>query len=383
MNFRPGIRASVIILFLCLYLTSLIVINAFFVNKQNITKDAFKDLKFDLEFSTLNFKTQTDTTKAMELLTNFNETVAKTEMVQNEAQVYSAVVLFILMIFSIFIFIFIFYKITKPLKELQLATAKIKEGDFSVHLPENGIKEIKELKQSFNSMSMELDNIQSKLLNAEKETIWKEFSRILAHEIKNPLTPIQLSIQRLEEKYETRKFKEIFPESVQIINQEINNLHNLAKSFSNFAKKTEPEFSVFNPFSSIEEIIKPYLHKYKIILSGSRECKIKFDPIHFYQIITNILQNAIDVSPPDEIIKIEIEQKAENNLITITDNGIGIAEENLKKIFEPYFSKKKKGIGLGLALVMKLIDLNLAEIVVKSELKKGTTFEINCRSFES
>ena len=367
MNFRPGIRSSVIILFLCLYLTSLIVINTFFVNKQNITKDAFKDLKFDQEFSTLNFQTQADTIKAMKLLTGFNETVARTEMVQNEAQVYSAVVLFILMIFSIFIFIFIFYKITKPLKELQQATAKIKEGDFSVHLPENGIKEIKELKQSFNSMSMELDNIQSKLLKAEKEMIWKEFSRILAHEIKNPLTPIQLSIQRLEEKYETRKFKEIFPESVQIINQEINNLHNLARSFSNFAKKTEPEFSVFNPFSSIEEIIKPYLHKYRIILSGDKDCKIKFDPVHFYQIITNILQNAIDVSIPDEIIKIEIEQKAGTILIKIKDNGIGIAEEDLKKIFEPYFSKKKKGIGLGLALVMKLVDLNLAEINVKSE----------------
>ncbi len=380
MNFRPGIRASVIILFLCLYLTSLIVINTFFVNKQNITKDAFKNLKFDRKFSTLSFKTQTDTVKAMKLLTDFNETVARTEMVQNEAQVYSAVVLFILMILSIFIFIFIFYKITKPLKELQQATAKIKEGDFSVHLPENGIKEIKELKQSFNSMSMELDNVQSKLLNAEKEMIWKEFSRILAHEIKNPLTPIQLSIQRLEEKYETRKFKEIFPESVQIINQEVNNLHNLAKSFSNFAKKTEPEFSVFDPFFSIEEIVKPYLHKYKIELSGKKDHKIKFDPIHFYQIITNILQNAIDVSPPAEIIKIEIDRKDKNIFINIIDSGIGIAEENLKKIFEPYFSKKKKGIGLGLALVKKLIDSNLAEIDVESKLKKGTKFIIKCKS---
>lgn len=378
MRVRPGIRASVIILFLGLYLTSLIIINGFFLSKQRNTTDAIKNLKFDESFSSLNFETKEDTILAKNLMQDFRQTLAVTEMLRNEAQVYSAVLLFALMIISIIIFIIIFYKITRPLKELQAATSRIREGDFSVNLPENGIREIKDLKQSFNSMSRELDNVQKKLLEAEKAVIWKEFSRILAHEIKNPLTPIQLSIQRLEDKFETRRFNEIFPEAVQIINQEIDNLRRLATTFSNFAKKINPKFTKFNVHKSVENIIHPYEHKYKITLSGEKDCITEFDQVHFYQIITNILQNAIDVSPPDEMIRITIIKADKNILVEIKDSGIGISKEDLTRIFEPYFSKKKKGIGLGLALVRKLADLNNAEILVKSELKIGSSFTLKC-----
>ncbi|MCK4695386.1 MAG: GHKL domain-containing protein, partial [Candidatus Cloacimonetes bacterium] len=250
--------------------------------------------------------------------------------------------------------------------------------DFSVYLPETGIKEIKELKQSFNSMSRELEEVQRKLLQAEKEMIWKELSRILAHEIKNPLTPIQLSIQRLEEKYEENpdKFQEIFLDSVKIINQEISNLQNLARSFSTFAKSIIPEFTDFNPALAIEEILKPYIHKYNLVVEGDKDCVIRFDQTHFYQIITNILQNAIDASPENNEIKLKISNEQDSMIIQIIDKGKGITPENLPRIFEPYFTKKKKGTGLGLALVKKLIDVNNAFINVQSEPGKGTVFKI-------
>ena len=378
MKIRIGFRASVIILFLCLFLGSLIVLNAFFINKYKQSNEAFKNIKFDQSLSTLTFKTTQDSLKAKELLNNFRQSLAATEMIQHEAQIYSAVFLFLLMLISIFIFIFVLYKITKPLKELQSATAKIRKGDFSVYLPETGIKEIKELKQSFNSMSRELEEVQRKLLQAEKEMIWKELSRILAHEIKNPLTPIQLSIQRLEEKYEESpdKFQEIFPDSVKIINQEISNLQNLARSFSTFAKSIIPEFTDFNPALAIEEILKPYIHKYHLILESDNDCLISFDQTHFYQIITNILQNAIDASPENNEIKLKISNEQDSMIIQIIDKGKGITPENLPRIFEPYFTKKKKGTGLGLALVKKLIDVNKAFINVQSEPGKGTVFKI-------
>ena len=282
------------------------------------------------------------------------------------------------MIISAFIFIFVFYKATKPLKELRSATAKIREGDFSVQLPETGIKEIKELKQSFNSMSRELIDIQKKLVQAEKEMLWKELSRILAHEIKNPLTPIQLSIQRLEEKYEenSEKFKELFPEAVKIINQEIGNLQNLARSFSNFARSIEPEFSHFNPAGLIKEIVNSYQHKYNLILETEEDIVINFDRTHFYQIITNLVQNAIDASQETEEIRICVFANENKVIIQIIDNGSGISSENILRIFEPYYTNKKKGTGLGLALVKKLVDLNGAEIRVKSKIKQGSTFEI-------
>ncbi len=383
MKVRFGFRISVIVLFLALYLTSLMVLNTFFNSKLEQINKTFKSINFQKKLSELSYETEADRRNAGELINRFNETSMSIGVIKRETKIYSALFLTFLMFVSIVIFVLIFSVISHPLKELQTATAKIRKGDFSVNLKETGFKEIRHLKQSFNSMSRELDNVQKKLLKAEKEMIWKEFSRILAHEIKNPLTPIQLSIQRLEDKFITdeRKFYEIFPESVKIINQEINNLHNLAKSFSNFSKSTTPEYSEFNPKEVIEDIIRPYIHKYEIRLEGLQNCLIKFDQIHFYQIITNLLQNAIDVSLPDEPIAINI-IKNENILIQIIDNGKGISEEDLPRIFEPYFSKKKKGLGLGLALVKKLVEINKSKIRVESELEKGTKFEIIIEEFK-
>ncbi|MBN1949498.1 MAG: HAMP domain-containing protein [Candidatus Cloacimonetes bacterium] len=378
MKYKLGIRGSVIILFLGLYLGSLILLNFFFVTKQQETTSAFRQLKLDTALASLSYKTEADSLQARNLLNQFRESLAATQMIQKEAQIYSAVFLFLLMIISVFIFIFIFYIITRPLKVLQLATARIREGDFTVDLPETGIREIRELKQSFNSMSRELDKTQQKLLKAEKEMIWKELSRILAHEIKNPLTPIQLSVQRLEEKFETdtAKFQSIFPEAVSIINQEIDNLQNLARSFSNFARSIEPDFRTFNPTPVLEDIIKSYHHHSRINLNVKQQILIRFDPTHFYQVITNILQNAIDASRPEDVITIEIDATENNSIIRIIDRGSGIAPAEINKIFEPYFTRKKKGTGLGLALVNKLVSVNDAKIQVRSEAGRGSCFEL-------
>ena len=378
MRLNFGIRSSIIILFLGLYLTSLLLINNYFVKQHGRTNQALKRIKLDESFADLDYGSEQDKKKARALVNRFRESLAETEMIRNESQIYSSVLLFLLMLFSIFIFILIFYKLTRPLKELQNATATIREGDFSVKLPETGIKEMRELKQSFNSMSRELDSVQHQLLKAEKEMIWKELSRILAHEIKNPLTPIQLSIQRLEEKYETdpEKFAEIFRESIVIINQEISNLQNLARSFSTFAKNLNPDFSIFNCRSFIEDIIKPYSNEFTISVQGPIETLIKFDQTHFYQIITNLVQNAIDASRNEKKINILIEEDDKVRVI-IEDFGSGIEQEVLKKIFEPYYTRKKKGTGLGLALVNKLIEINQAEISVLSEPGKGSRFIIS------
>ena len=375
---KIGLRGTVIFLFLALYLGSLLVINSFFVEKHKQSSQTLQSLQFDESLSALSFSTKQDTLKARELLNKFNSSRAASEMIRHETQIYSTVFLFLLMVISVSAFIIVLYIITKPLKQMQRATSKIGEGDFSVQLPETGFKEIRELKASFNRMSHELENVQKKLIRAEKESIWKELSRILAHEIKNPLTPIQLTIQRLEEKYELepQKFEEIFPDSVKIINQEISNLQKLAYSFSSFARNIEPEFSDFNLRSCLEEILSSYQHRYNIVLSCVSDQIITFDRTHFYQVITNILQNAIDATEEDAKITICCEENDDNILISIADNGKGIEAEYLPKIFEPYYTRKKKGTGLGLALVKKLVELNNAEIGVESEINQGTTFKI-------
>ncbi len=381
---KVSLRSLVITLFLFLYLSSLILINAFFVEKHRQAGEAFQSLQFDESLTNLAFLTKQDSLLAKELLRKFNSSRAASEMIRHEAQIYSSGFLFVLMIISVSIFIFVFNIITKPFKEMQTATAKIRRGDFGVKLSETGFSEIKELKKSFNRMSAELESVQKKLIRAEKESIWKELSRILAHEIKNPLTPIQLSIQRLEEQFELdqQKFQKIFPESLQIINQEIENLQKLAFSFSSFAKDIQPEFSVFDLNDVMQEILQSYTHRYSIRLDFPEDCVFRFDRTHFYQIITNIIQNAIDAAEEEVKIQILIIKQKQKINISIKDFGTGIASEELEKIFQPYYTKKKKGTGLGLALVKKLIDLNEAEIEVASELGKWTEFIIKIESAE-
>jgi len=378
MKVNLSLRTIVIFLFIFLYLSSLLIINIFFNSQQKEIDRAYKNFHIDESLSDLNFKTVEDSLKAKELAVNIRQSLMAIDMIRAETQVYSSIFLILLMIVSIVIFIFVFYKITKPLQDLQNATAKIREGDFSVYLPTFGIKELRVLQQSFNDMSHELDFTQSKLLHAEKEMIWKELSRMLAHEIKNPLTPIQLSTHRLEEKFETdeEKFKEIFPEAIHIINQEVNNLRELVQSFSNFAKISTPDLTLFDPVPEIEKIVQPYLHNYQIQFNSLENIKIKFDKTHFYQIITNILQNAVDASQSDDLITITLKQSNNFIVIEIKDLGSGIDPEDLPHIFDPYFSRKKRGTGLGLAVVKRLCDANSSHIHVKSKKDKGTTFEI-------
>ncbi|MCF7858170.1 MAG: HAMP domain-containing protein [Candidatus Cloacimonetes bacterium] len=377
MKINFGIRSSLIILFLLLYISSLFIINNFFIKKYQQSNKLFQDMKLDTSISELSFQTELDSIQARILLNKFRQNLADAKMLKQEAQIYSIAFLLILMIFSIAIFIIFLYKITKPLDQLQKATNKIKDGNLSVNLPVTGIKEIRNLKQSFNEMSRELNSTQKKLIQSEKNIMWKELSRILAHEIKNPLTPIQLTMQRLEEKYnnDTENLYAVFPESVMIINQEINNLKNLVSTFSNFAKNVEPESSIFNPKTEIAEILKSYQNDFELKLSG-QNCMIKFDKTHLYQIITNLVQNAIEASKEDDIVTITITQKDDFVKICILDSGIGIKETQLDKIFEPYFTNKKKGTGLGLALVKKLVDINNSSINVTSKENEGSCFEI-------
>jgi two-component system nitrogen regulation sensor histidine kinase NtrY len=247
-----------------------------------------------------------------------------------------------------------------------------------VHLPETGIPEMKELKNSFNVMSRELETTQTRLLVAEKEMIWKDLSRILAHEIKNPLTPIQLVVQRLEERLEADcdTIKELLPESISIISQEVDNLQLLAQDFSNYAKVNQPNTEELSPALSIREIVKSYVQNYQINLDLSDTLTIRFDKTHFYQVITNILQNAIDASEPDKAIDIRLYKERSYAVLSIKDLGKGIESKDLPRIFEPYFSKKSKGTGLGLALVKRLCEANGAIIRVKSKPAEGSEFTL-------
>nr|MDK2850201.1 two-component system, NtrC family, nitrogen regulation sensor histidine kinase NtrY [Candidatus Cloacimonadota bacterium] len=354
------------------------ILNYVFQAKQKDIQSALQDMELTNELREIRLYSEEDSLKAEALMRDFNAAKAVMNIALNDSQVVTSVVLLLVIVLSSTVFIVVIFRLSKPLRDLKHATEQIREGNFSVHLPETGLPEMRELKSSFNMMSRELEETQTRLLVAEKELIWKDLSRILAHEIKNPLTPIQLAIQRLEERLETNPdtIKEILPESVSIITQEIENLRLLAQDFSNYAKVNQPNTEVINPALTIREIVKSYCQDYEIKLDLTENLQIKFDKTHFYQVLTNIIQNAIDASESGEPIDIRLFGEKSFVVLCIEDHGSGIDKKDLPRIFEPYFSKKTKGTGLGLALVKKLCEANGAIVRVKSEVNKGTEFTV-------
>ncbi|HPY96622.1 MAG TPA: ATP-binding protein [Candidatus Cloacimonadota bacterium] len=377
-KFKLSMRSLIIGLFVILYAGSMIVLNQFFTKMQREEERIINNITFNNDLNDIVFNTPEDQELIGNLSKKLNQSMAGLKMLQNETKIYSSLLLLTIMILSIFVFIFIFYVITKPINDLQAATNKIKKGDFNVYLPPKGMTEIKSLIYSFNDMSRELENIQQKLLVAQKEMIWKDLSRILTHEIKNPLTPIQLTLQRLEEKYENdpAKFNEIFHESLDIIYQEVGNLQNLVQSFSAFAKDTPPNPTIFDPAKAIIDILKPYQNDYQLEFDLLENKRIKFDQTHFYQILTNVSQNAIESTNESGRIWVSLKKSHSFLVLSIRDEGKGIDSKDLPRIFEPYFTNKAKGTGLGLALVKRLCDANHTNIRVKSAVGKGTEIEI-------
>lgn len=375
---RPGIRTWILLLYLVVSIGSLLLLNNVFQTNQQQIQDAMTSLELSEDLRQVQLYSHADSLKVESIMKTFGEAKGIIKLSLSESRFYVALTLFIIIVVSSLIFIVVLTRISKPLRELKNATDQIRLGNFSVHIPETGIHEMKQLKNSFNVMSRELENVQKRLLVAEKEMIWKDLSRILAHEIKNPLTPIQLAVQRLEERLATDPDSAplILNDSLEIIKQEIENLRLLAQDFSNFAKISKAQKEAFDPAQSIFEICKSYTADYNLQLDLLPEQKISFDKTHFYQVITNILQNAIDASEPQQAIKLSLSRDKNYVVISIKDNGSGIEGDDLMRIFEPYFSRKSKGTGLGLALVKKLCEANSAIVRVKSKPGEGSEFTI-------
>lgn len=309
--YKIGLRTRIIILFVIVSIGGLMIMNNVFQARQTDIHSAMEKLELSERLRELKQYSHVDSLKAEGIMRDFNEAKAVISLTLNESRTISSVVLLIIIVLSTIIFVVAISLLSKPLRELKDATEQIRKGNFSVHLPETGVSEMKELKNSFNVMSRELEAVQTRLLVAEKEMIWKDLSRILAHEIKNPLTPIQLAIQRLEERLSTNpeKVKDILPESISIISQEVENLRLLAQDFSNYAKVNQPSSDIFDPAITLREIVNSYIRDYSIDLDLAENLFIRFDKTHFYQVITNILQNAIDASSAEATIHIKLSQE--------------------------------------------------------------------------
>ena len=362
-----------ILIYLALFTAGMLLIYQYQEIRRNELSEEISGLQLQEFMGTLAEENPEYSEAARGILCQLNEIKATIEIGNRHTAVYSVFYLILVLLSSLTLFLWAIYSLTSPLAKFTKAAQEISRGNFDIQLKESGTWELKEAQSSFNMMSVQLQKTQKQLLEAEKLSIWKQFSRMLAHEIKNPLTPIRLSLERLIEKKGSEKFDQVFDRSVSIITQEVGHLQNLATNFSNFAKDVPVNRKQLNILEQIKGITRSYEDRVKINIVGE-DFIIEFDMMHFYQILTNVIQNAIDAAGQDEILELKLDST--NRILEIRDHGPGIEAEDVEKIFEPYFTKKKKGIGLGLALVKKLTNINQAEISVISKVNEGSSFII-------
>jgi len=302
------------------------------------------------------------------------------EYFKNELALSSIFIFVFLTISVLVLFLFSFNLITNPLKKLQSATEKLGKGDMDIHIKESPFSPLNHLIQSFNSMTSELKASRERLIEAEKESAWRGMARIMAHEIKNPLTPIKLSLERLETKFYSASstFDQVFKKTTAVIHEEINNLRSLAKEFSEFARLPQANVEKMDLNFHLREIMVPYddSHNISLVLT-EKNPDIMADKNQFKQMIVNIIQNALHASKSDDEIEVITEyEEPETIAIRIRDHGSGISTENLNNIFEPYYTNKEKGTGLGLAIVKRIVEQHDGKIEVSSQIDVGTTFSI-------
>ena len=284
------------------------------------------------------------------------------------------IVVTLLLFISITIAIRFSSRFFRSINNLIFASNAIGDGDLSAKVPEiKTDKDLEKLNKNFNSMISKLKDQQEKLIINERHEAWGNLARKLAHEIKNPLTPIQLTIDRLQSKYSEQISsgdKENYEENLNIIKNQIKQIGNLVNEFSDFARMPKPVLKNNDLISLLNENIK-LLKKLddKIIIqlnSNSEKIILNSDKEQLSRVFFNLIKNAIEsiqqkhenTSNYEGKITIEINNLNNNIIIRIIDNGIGfgIFAANIKDILNPYFTTKKNGTGLGLSIVNKIIN---------------------------
>ncbi len=281
-------------------------------------------------------------------------------------------------------------RLTKPIINLIGASDSISKGALDVKVPElETDEEFKQLNRNFNSMIERLKEQQDKLLINERYEAWESVARKLAHEIKNPLTPIQLSIDSLREKYKSKLNNQSheFEKYLQTINRQIKDIEKLVNEFSNFARMPRPILKKINIIAVIKkslDFIKMTSKNSINLIAKDKEIFINGDEDQLNRVFINLIKNsqeAIDeISKKDNKFKgnidIEIDKNNDYIVCRLTDNGPGIKDP--KKAMTPYFTTKKTGTGLGLPIVTKIINEHLGSFSIKNKTKgKGTLISIS------
>ncbi len=278
-------------------------------------------------------------------------------------------------------------RVTRPVEQLASAAQDVASGNWDTRVEVSGRDEIAQLAESFNRMTSELLRQKERLVQTERVAAWRELARRLAHELKNPLFPVQLTVENLIRAREQNpeQFEEVFRESAHTLLAEISNLKGIIGRFSEFSRMPQPQWQrvrINDIVGAVAQLFQAQLSapgKAAITLSQELDMHVEpigADPELLHRAISNLVLNAMDAMTNGGVLTLRTRQRDGGVTIEVSDTGCGLTREECERIFTPYYTSKQHGTGLGLAIVQSVISDHHGRISVRSEPGRGTTFII-------
>nr|WP_299383165.1 HAMP domain-containing sensor histidine kinase [Allomuricauda sp.] len=289
---------------------------------------------------------------------------------------------YLLMLLSAIILAYFISKyITRSLQTIadKMERTKLTQRNEKIYI-ENPTDEIGKLVDSYNGMIDELEESAAKLARSEREQAWREMAKQVAHEIKNPLTPLRLTIQSFERKFdpEDAQSEQKVKEFSKTVIQQIDTLSNIAAAFSNFADMPAQQNETLNVVKIVKLALEIFHEEYIHFISDEDEIIAKWDRTQLIRVVTNLVKNAIQAVPDVDSprILVSVASEGQEVKISVADNGIGISDDFKDKVFEPKFTTKTSGMGLGLGMVKNIVENYRGTIDFTSQKGKGTVFTV-------
>ena len=291
-------------------------------------------------------------------------------------------VYFLILIIAIIFSYLISVYITKSLSEIgkKIKLTRLDKTNTKIQIKARS-NEVNILVESYNKMVGMLNESVEKLSKSNKEQAWREMAKQVAHEIKNPLTPMRLSVQSFQRNFDINdsEIDTKLDEFSKTLIQQIDTMSTIASAFSNFAEMPAQQGEKINIIETTRLALKIFKEKHITFNSEHGNIQVSIDRTQMVRIVTNLIKNAVEAcgSIEDPLIQVIIKKKNKKVVIDISDNGIGISKEIKSKIFEPKFTTKTSGMGLGLGMVKNLVSSYGGSISFKSKINLGTSFIIS------
>lgn len=278
-------------------------------------------------------------------------------------------------------------RVTRPVEQLAEAAREVAAGNWQAQVQVDSSDELGELAGAFNRMTQELTEQRERLVQAERVAAWRELARRLAHELKNPLFPLQITVENLLRARERggEQFEEVFRESASTLLAEIANLKAIIGRFSEFSRMPQPQLQAVDINHLVRSVLQ--VHQAQLKAEGrpaigaqleldDQAGTVAADPELLHRALANLVLNAIDAMPSGGTLTLRTRASGENACIEVSDTGSGLSKEECERLFTPYYTTKEHGTGLGLAIVQSVVSDHQGRIAVRSAPGQGTTFVI-------